>query len=323
MNRVSTKHLIGIDIGGTTVKIAFITYDGVIIEKWEIPTNKSDEAQYIVPDIATSIRDKQKEKGYQHDDFAAIGVGAPGFIDVDSGMIHEAVNVGWKNYHLSEELKQATGYKVWVENDANLAALGENWKGSGDRANHMIAVTLGTGVGGGIIANGQLLHGANGTVAEIGHMAVETEQPLPCNCGKSGCLETVTSATAISRFAKMAIEEGKTTSLAQTLKEKDDITAKDVFEASTQGDQVAEDILAYVIEHLGRAIANLAIALNPSKIVIGGGVSKAGDQLLIPLRAVFDQYALTRTSHAAEIVMASLGNDAGVMGAAYFAKEEL
>ncbi|KGP72961.1 ROK family glucokinase [Pontibacillus yanchengensis] len=320
---MSTKHLIGIDIGGTTVKIAFITYDGVIIEKWEIPTNKSDEAQYIVPDIATSIRDKQKEKGYQHDDFAAIGVGAPGFIDVDSGMIHEAVNVGWKNYHLSEELKQATGYKVWVENDANLAALGENWKGSGDRANHMIAVTLGTGVGGGIIANGQLLHGANGTVAEIGHMAVETEQPLPCNCGKSGCLETVTSATAISRFAKMAIEEGKTTSLAQTLKEKDDITAKDVFEASTQGDQVAEDILAYVIEHLGRAIANLAIALNPSKIVIGGGVSKAGDQLLIPLRAVFDQYALTRTSHAAEIVMASLGNDAGVMGAAYFAKEEL
>ncbi|MYL33476.1 ROK family glucokinase [Pontibacillus yanchengensis] len=320
---MSTKHLIGIDIGGTTVKIAFITYDGVIMEKWEIPTNKSDEAQNVVPDIAISIRDKQKEKGYQHDDFAAIGVGAPGFIDVDSGMIHEAVNVGWKNYHLSEELKQASGYKVWVENDANLAALGENWKGSGDRANHMIAVTLGTGVGGGIIANGQLLHGANGTVAEIGHMTVETEKPLPCNCGKSGCLETVTSATAISKLAKIAIEEGKKTSLAHTLKETEDITAKDVFEASTNGDQVAEDILAYVIEHLGRAIANLAIALNPSKIVIGGGVSKAGDQLLIPLRAVFDRYALTRTSHAAEIVMASLGNDAGVMGAAYFAKEEL
>ncbi|MFC0522615.1 ROK family glucokinase [Pontibacillus salicampi] len=319
---MSQQHLIGIDIGGTTVKIAFVTYKGDILHKWEIPTDKEEGAIGIVPDIAASIEEQLIAQSLQSKDFAAIGVGAPGFIDVESGIVHEAVNIGWKNYHLSEKLQEATGFKVWVENDANLAALGENWKGSGDQAQHMLAVTLGTGVGGGIIANGQLLHGSNGTVAEIGHMTVETENPLPCNCGKDGCLETVASASGIAKIATLEIKDGKSTKLSSILDRQGSITARDVFQAASEEDQVAQDVLAYVIDHLGRAVANLAIALNPSKIVIGGGVSKAGDQLLLPLRAAFDRYALTRTSQAVEFEIASLGNDAGVIGAAYLAKRK-
>ncbi|KGX88874.1 ROK family glucokinase [Pontibacillus litoralis] len=312
--------LIGVDIGGTTVKMAFITYTGDIIDKWEIPTDKSDGASNVVADIASSIQSKQQENGYNANDFVAIGVGAPGFMDIQRGFVYEAVNVGWKDYPLGERLREATGYPVFLENDANLAALGEFWKGSGSQTTNMLAVTLGTGVGGGIIANGQLLHGTNGTVAEIGHMTVEMNNPMPCNCGKMGCLETVASATAIAKLAKQAVEEGKTTSLALLMKENGFVTAKDVFDAADQDDKVANEILEYVINTLGVSIANLAIALNPAKIVIGGGVSKAGNRLLTPLRKVFDQHALTRTSDVVEFVIASLGNDAGVLGAAYLAK---
>jgi len=315
-------NIIGVDIGGTTIKMAFITYNGDILDKWEIPTNKDGDGLTIVKDIASSIKSKQEAWKMTHDQFLGIGVGAPGFVDVEEGYIYFAVNIGLKNYHLTTALKEATGYDAWLENDANLAALGENWRGAGGQAEHLLAITLGTGVGGGIIGNGQLLHGANGTVAEVGHMTVKTENGRPCNCGKTGCLETVASATGIVRSAHEAIEAGKETELQETLSENEALTSRDVFEAASKGDRVALKVLDEVTYYLGVAVANLAIALNPTRIVIGGGVSKAGNQLLDPLRKVFDQYALPRTSEAAEFVIASLGNDAGVLGAAYLAKQK-
>lgn len=319
---MNNQNIIGVDIGGTTVKLAFITYHGDIFEKWEIPTNKDGKGSSIVKDIATSIQEKQQELNMNHDAFIGIGVGAPGFVDVDQGFIYTAVNIGWENYHLTTDLKKETGYEAWLENDANLAALGENWKGAGGQAEHLIAVTLGTGVGGGIIGNGQLLHGANGMVAEIGHMNVKTENGRACNCGKTGCLETIASATAIAQSAYDAVQAGKETKLQHIFNQAGELTARDVFAIAQEGDRIAQSILDEVVYYLGLTVANLAIAINPTRIVIGGGVSKAGDQLLEPLRSVFDQYALTRTSEAAEFVIASLGNDAGVLGAAYLAKQK-
>lgn len=323
MSYVNAGNLIGIDIGGTTVKLAFLTYEGNILEKWEIPTNKLNGGDSIVSDIATSIKEKQALLQLDKDEFIGIGVGAPGFVDVERGIIHQAINIGWENYPLSAAMKEATGYDTWLENDANLAALGENWKGAGNQADHLIAVTLGTGVGGGIIGNGQLLHGANGTVAEIGHMTIDPENGVRCNCGKIGCLETFASATALVRMGKEAIAAGDETSLREMYKKHNELSARDIFRAAANGDEVAENILTTMTNHLGLAIANLAIAINPTKIVIAGGVSKAGDQLLLPLREVFDKYALSRTSDAVEFVLASLENDAGVIGAAYLARKKV
>ncbi|KGX90869.1 glucokinase [Pontibacillus halophilus JSM 076056 = DSM 19796] len=311
------KKLIGVDIGGTTVKIAFITQEGEIMEKWEIPTVLENEGASIVQDIADSIGSKQAEQSLLHEEFAGIGVGAPGFIEEETGLIYEAVNIGWVNFELSKQLNEATGYPVYVQNDANLAALGENWKGSGEQYKNVLAITLGTGVGGGIVVNGEILNGTNGMGGEIGHMTIETNGGHPCNCGKTGCLETVASATHIARLARERQAESK---YLQQLNASE-ISAKDVYEAADALDEVAQQVLDYVHYKLGMAIANLAIALNPAKIVIGGGVSKAGDRLLNPVRAYFDQYALKRTSEAVEFSIASLGNDAGVIGGAYLVKQ--
>ncbi|KGP91955.1 glucokinase [Pontibacillus chungwhensis BH030062] len=314
------KNVIGIDIGGTTVKLAFVTYNGEIIHKWEIPTVSEGGPEKMVQDIATSIANEQRKLELSFDDFKGIGVGAPGYISLQEGIVYEAVNIGgWRDVPLSKLLGEATGYNVRIENDANLAALGEYWKGAGDKADNLLAYTLGTGVGGGIIANGELLHGANGTVAELGHMTVIAEGGRNCNCGRTGCLETEASATGIVRSAIDGIEKGRTTSLKAIYDENGKVSAKDVFEAAAEGDKLAEDVLDHVTTVLGLAISNMAIAINPSKIVIGGGVSKAGDQLLDPLRTKFDTYTLQRTGAAVEFVIASLGNDAGVIGAAYLA----
>ncbi|MCD5323566.1 MULTISPECIES: ROK family glucokinase [Pontibacillus] len=316
------QNVIGIDIGGTTVKLAFVTYDGEIIHKWEIPTVVEGGPEGMVEDIATSIRNEQRKLDLSHEDFKGIGAGAPGYISLEEGIVYEAVNIGgWKDVPLSKLLGEATGYNVRIENDANLAALGEYWKGAGDKAEDLLAYTLGTGVGGGIIANGELLHGANGTVAELGHMTVIANGGRHCNCGRTGCLETEASATGIARSALDGIEQGRSTSLKEQYDQSGEISARDVFEAAADGDELAKEIIDHVTNVLGLAISNMAIAINPSKIVIGGGVSKAGDQLLEPLRSKFDRFTLQRTGSAVEFVIASLGNDAGVIGAAYLARQ--
>ncbi|RCW65374.1 ROK family glucokinase [Saliterribacillus persicus] len=313
--------LIGIDIGGTTVKHAIIDTEANLVDKWEIPTRLENDGEEIPVDIYQSIEEKLAANNIDKKRCVGIGIGAPGFIDPETGIVTIAVNIGWRNFDLKSKLENLSNLPVIVENDANIAALGENWKGAGNQVANMLAVTLGTGVGGGIISNGQIVGGANGTGGEIGHITVEPNG-APCNCGRSGCLETVASATGIVRLAMEQINQGKALKLKKIFDNNGAITTKDIFKQAENGDVDAKRILAYVINVLGLALANIAITTNPSKVVIGGGVSKAGDQLLQPLKESFNKFVLARTQEACEFEIAELGNDAGVFGAAFIVLQE-
>ncbi|WP_059102889.1 ROK family glucokinase [Shouchella shacheensis] len=302
------------DIGGTSVKLAFLTGEGELLKKWEIPTNRADEGRHVAKEIAASIRENLEEGAV----IVGAGVGAPGFIELETGFIYHAVNIGWRDYPLREELEVELGVGVKIDNDANLAALGEKWRGAGDGSDEVLFVTLGTGVGGGIITNGEILHGASGMGGEIGHITSVFEGGAPCNCGNFGCLETVSSATGIVRLAKEALDQNRESTL-HTLRS--ELTTKAVFDACDQGDELAKGVVQQAMTYLGIALANLSNALNPRKIVIGGGVSKAGETLLSPLREVFEHYALPRVAESAEFKIAHLGNDAGIYGAVWIAKE--
>ena len=316
------KWLVGVDIGGTTIKIAFINVYGEFLHKLEIPTNTSDQGKHITLDIAKAIDEKLEKLGEAKSKVIGIGLGAPGPVHVASGMIYEAVNLGWKNYPLKDLLEVETGLPVVVDNDANLAALGEMWKGAGEGAKDLVCMTLGTGVGGGVITNGSIVHGASGAAGEIGHITVMTENAFPCNCGKAGCLETVTSATGIVRVAMQKLENTDEPSVLRSmLKEEGRITSKDVFEALGQGDALAAQVVEKVASYLGLAVANISSTLNPEKIVIGGGVSKAGDALLQPVQRYFKQYAFSRAVKSTKLAIATLGNDAGVIGGAWLVKK--
>lgn len=317
---MNKRWYVGVDIGGTTIKMAFVTSQGEIVEKWEIPTNKIEDGKYITSDIAQAIQTKCKELGVSQDTLVSIGLGAPGFINMENGFIYQAVNIGWRDFPLKEQLEAETGLTVTVDNDANIAALGEMWTGAGEGAENLLCVTLGTGVGGGIIANGQILHGVNGMAGEIGHYTSITEGGAPCNCGKSGCLETIASATGFSRLATRLLDHYPESVLKDSLEKNTNITSKDIFEAAEKGDKLATIVIDEVCLHLGVALANLANALNPEKIVIGGGVSKAGSLLLKPLEEKFKRFALGRVAEGCEFKIATLGNDAGVIGGAWLAK---
>ncbi|MFD2046066.1 ROK family glucokinase [Ornithinibacillus salinisoli] len=314
--------MIGVDIGGTTVKLGFINVDGEIIDKWEIPTNTKNQGVSIVQDIWDSIDQKRIHLNINQDNVIGIGIGAPGFIDAKKGIVHEAVNIGWKDFHLAEELNKKSGLPVFLENDANIAVLGENWKGAGNLARNVIAVTLGTGVGGGIIANGRILNGENGTAGEIGHIIVEPNGYL-CNCGRRGCMETVTSATGIVRQGMDAIEKEPKSLLNDRYNENGFITSKDIFQLAKQGDKICIKIVNRTTDIIGFTIANMATIINPSKVLVGGGVSKAGSQLISGINEAFVKYALPRISDVCEIKIAQLGNDAGIIGAAYLVNQKL
>jgi glucokinase len=314
--------IVGVDIGGTTVKIGLITTSGEIIQKWEIKTKKSSDGTSVINDIWESVLLKIIETSISKEDIQGIGIGAPGFIDGVNGYVYEAVNIGWKEMKLSDYMSNITGLPVFVENDANIAVLGENWLGAGKGVSDIIAVTLGTGVGGGIIAAGSILNGANGTAGEIGHITVDPTG-YSCNCGRIGCLETVASATGIARQAMKIIEDNPKSKLAEVYQANGVITAIDVFELAELGDEKSNQIIVSTADILGLVLANLAATLNPSKILIGGGVSKAGEKLLQPIKKSFTKYALPRTSEICEIRIAELGNDAGIIGAAYLVKENM
>ncbi|WP_299087933.1 ROK family glucokinase [uncultured Metabacillus sp.] len=317
---MNEKWLVGIDLGGTTIKMAFINYYGEIVEKWEIPTDKTGKE--ITTDIAKAIDTKLEELGYPKSKLSGIGMGAPGPVNLESGLIYETVNLGWKDYPLRDHLEMETGLPAVIDNDANIAAIGEMWKGAGDGAKDLICVTLGTGVGGGLIANGEVIHGVNGAGGEIGHITVVPEGGAPCNCGKNGCIETIASATGIVRVAKEKLASTDKESVLHKLNQSE-LTSKDVFDALGQGDEVAEEIIDYVTYHLGLMLANISNGLNPEKIVIGGGVSKAGDQLINKVEHYFKRFAFPRVGDAATIAIATLGNDAGVIGGAWLAKTKL
>jgi glucokinase len=318
---MNEKWLVGIDLGGTTIKMAFVNQYGEIVEKWEIPTDKSGKE--ITTDIAKAIDSKLAELGYTKDKLAGIGMGAPGPVNLSSGLVYETVNLGWRNFPLKDHLELETGLPAVIDNDANIAAIGEMWKGAGDGAKDLICVTLGTGVGGGIISNGEVVHGANGAGGEIGHMTVVPEGGAPCNCGKTGCIETIASATGIVRVAKEKLASTDKYSVLKEMLENNDLTSKGVFDAADQGDALAEEIIDYVTFQLGLSLANISNGLNPEKIVIGGGVSKAGDRLIEKVEHYFKRFAFPRVAEAASIKVATLGNDAGVIGGAWLAKTKL
>jgi len=310
------KWLLGVDIGGTTVKMAILDLQGIIVEKWEIETVILNDGEQIPGDIARSFFEKCQQSNKRVEDFVGAGIGAPGFIDFNTGVVEKAVNIGWNNFELVGEFERLTGLPAVIENDANAAAIGEMWKGAGSGATELLAVTLGTGVGGGLITNGQIVHGTVGMAGEIGHITMLPEGGVMCGCGRKGCLETIASATGVARLG-LEKRKGQVTSLNDIKA----VTAKDVFEAYSQGDKVATEVVEEVTFHLGLAISNLANSFNPEIIVIGGGVSKAGEALMAPLQETFKRFALPRVFGSTTFKIAELGNDAGVIGCAWLAKQ--
>lgn len=312
------KKIIGIDLGGTSVKLAILTTEGEIQEKWSIKTNILDEGSHIVPDIIDSIKQRFETHGLTKDDFLGIGMGSPGVVDSEAGTVIGAYNLNWKNLQLvKEQFETALGLPFFIDNDANVAALGEQWVGAGNNNPNVVFMTLGTGVGGGVIAAGNLIRGVKGAGGELGHITVDFEAPFACTCGKKGCLETVASATGIvnlsRRYADQYAGDAK---LKQMIDDGQDVTAKDVFDLAKEGDDLALIVYRHFSEYLGVACANIAAVLNPAYIVLGGGVSAAGEFLLDSVRKVFAENSFPQIKESTQIVLATRGNDAGVLGAA-------
>lgn len=305
------RYCFGVDVGGTTVKMGFFDDEGNLLEKWEIPTRTEDHGKHILPDVAESIRSKMKEREVSREDIAGVGIGAPGPIDA-KGTVYVAVNLGWGTFSLKNELQSLLNLPVEAGNDANVAALGEMWKGGGQGYSNVVAVTLGTGVGGGIIVDGKILSGATGAGGEIGHIHVMDGEEERCNCGNFGCLEQYTSATGIVRLAKRRLAEDDKPSV---LRESGKISAKTVFDAVKSGDELAMEVAERFGQILGRTLAGIAAVVNPEIFVIGGGVSKAGPVLLDYIQKYYTPNAFSG-SRGALFSLATLGNDAGIYGAA-------
>lgn len=306
-----SKYAFGVDIGGTTVKIGLFDKDGCVLDKWEIPTVKDNEGAAILPDVAESLRAKMEEKGIQLSDIKGIGVGVPGAVDDEGTAVNGAVNLGWGVFNIPKVLNGYLDVPVKAANDANVAAFGEMWQGGGKGYDNMVAVTLGTGVGGGIIIGGKILSGATGAGGEIGHMHVEDAETESCGCKNKGCLEQYASATGIVRLAKRRLAKDDKASVLR----EGTISAKSVFDAVKAGDEVAVEIAEQFGGYLGKGLANVAAVVNPEIFVIGGGVSKAGDILISYVEPVFQKYAFT-ACRGAKFALATLGNDAGIYGAA-------
>ena len=311
------KYGFGVDLGGTTVKLAFFNDEGTMLNKWEIPTVTSNGGSRILPDIAASIRAHLDKVGVADSDVLGIGIGVPGPVN-GKGVVNTCVNLGWGVFNIHEELGKLTGFPVKAGNDANVAALGEYWKGGGQGCENMIFATLGTGVGGGIVVDGKLVHGVHGAGGEIGHLVLNREETEPCGCGKCGCVEQYCSATGIVRMAEKHLAA---TDEASSLRDIFPLTCKDVFDHAAAGDAVASDILEKVYAYLGEFLADLCAVLDPEAVVLGGGVSKAGLPLLDGARRYFDKYAFHGTK-GVRFELASLGNDAGAYGAFKMALSE-
>lgn len=310
------KYVFGVDIGGTTVKLGFFDTEGNILDKWEIPTRKELGGKYILPDIADSIADKLMENNITKEEVVGVGVGVPGPVDAD-GVVFKAVNLGWDIFSVSNTLGDLVNLPVKAGNDANVAALGEMWKGGGKGHDDLVAVTLGTGVGGGIIVQGKLLAGATGAGGEIGHIHVEDNETDRCGCGKTGCLEQYGSATGIVRLATRALEA---TDEASVLRD-GELTAKAVCDAAKAKDAVAIKVMEQFGEYLGRGLAAIACVVNPEIFVIGGGVSKAGEMLFDYIRPHYEKYVFHGSKNT-KFALATLGNDAGIVGAARLVLEQ-
>ena len=305
------KYCFGIDVGGTTVKMGLFTTEGELLDKWEIPTRKEDGGAYILNDVAASVEAKLAEKNIAKEDVAGAGIGVPG-PTLDTGYVSICVNLGWKDKNPANELSELLSIPVKAGNDANVAALGEMWKGGGEGYLDVVLLTLGTGVGGGIIINGEIAPSHRGVGGELGHITVNPDEEATCNCGNHGCLEQYASATGVVRIAKKLLAASKEESSLRTL---ETVTAKDVFDAAKAGDHLAVEAVEVLGKYLGLVVANVALTVDPDVFVIGGGVSKAGPVLIPFVEKEFQKRAFFANKDT-KIVLAELGNDAGICGAA-------
>lgn len=305
------SYVFGVDVGGTTVKLGLFDNSGTVLDKWEIPTRTQDGGKLILPDIAASLQAKMDEKKIAKEDVAGVGVGVPGPVD-GNGIVHKAVNLGWNQFDLKKELTALLGgMRVEGGNDANVAALGEMWKGGGQGYQNLVAVTLGTGVGGGIIINGRIMTGSTGAGGEIGHIHVEDNETESCGCGNYGCLEEYASATGITRLANRALKASDKDSVLRN----GEVSAKSVFDAVKAGDELAIEVAKQFGEYLGKGLGVIAGVINPEIFVIGGGVSKAGDVLFDYIKPPYEA-TVFHASKDVVFALATLGNDAGIYGAA-------
>lgn len=302
------KYIFGVDIGGTTVKIGLFDVEGNVLDKWEIPTRTENDGEKILPDVADSIREKMKQM--DKDAIAGVGVGAPGPIDA-AGVVHRAVNLGWKTFNVKETLEALINLPVRAGNDANVAALGEMWMGGGKGYKDLVVVTLGTGVGGGIIVDGRMISGSTGAAGEIGHIHVDDTETDVCNCGNKGCLEQFASATGITRLANKKLASTDRDSVLRG----GEVSAKTVFDAVKARDPLAMEVAEQFGKYLGDALAAVAGVVNPEAFVIGGGVSKAGEILIDYIRPHYEK-SVFHGCREAKFALATLGNDAGIYGAA-------
>ena len=304
------KYGFGVDLGGTTVKLAFFDETGTMLDKWEIPTVTADKGSQILPDIAASVKKYINEKKIPKHQVIGIGIGVPGPVD-DDGNVNCCHNLGWGVFNVHLELGKLTGLTVKAGNDANVAALGEAWKGGAVGSDNMVLATFGTGVGGGIVVNGKPINGVHGAAGEIGHLTLERDETEMCTCGKYGCAEQYCSATGIVRLAKKRLALSDRDSILRNV---DILTCKDVFDAGNQNDPLALEILEQVYTYMGQFLASVCCVTDPEIVVLGGGVSKAGQPLLDGAKRYFDKYVFP-ASASIRFALATLGNDAGAYGA--------
>ena len=303
---------IGVDVGGTSVKLGMFTRTGNLIKKWEIPTDRENNCANVIPDVAASVRKTLEEEGFTLEDVVGVGLGVPGPVQ-PTGYVEVCVNLHWRDRYPGRELSELLdGVRVEAGNDANVAALGEAWKGGGGGADDAVLFTLGTGVGGGVIVNGKIITGKHGLGGELGHMHVRDEETEFCNCGGKGCLEQIASATGIVREAKRILKKSDADSKMRQLG--DLLTARDVCDLGRDGDPLADEVMETVSRYLGLAISHVEMTVDPDVFIIGGGVSRAGSYLLEKIRKYYNDYTTLSRNHG-NVVLAALGNDAGIYGA--------
>jgi glucokinase-like ROK family protein len=304
------RYCMGVDVGGTSVKFGLFETEGKLLDKWEIPTRKENHGEQILPDVAASILEKLEERKIRREDVAGVGMGIPAPVDSE-GVVQQTANVGWGYKEVTRELSELLdGMRVEAGNDANVAAMGEMWLGAGRGEKNLVMVTLGTGVGGGVIVDGHMIVGHHGAGGEIGHICVNREEEDACGCGLRGCLEQYASATGIAKLARKALSGDHEETVLHG-----EPSAKDVFDAVKAGDALATRIADEFGRYLGEALASLAVVVDPAVFVIGGGVSKAGSVLIPFVEKAFREKAFFANKDT-KIVLAELGNDAGICGAA-------
>ena len=290
----------GADIGGTTVKLGLVSREGDLLERREFPTRRELDGAF--DDIAANIR--QVMESFPDDFCVGVGVGVPGPV-VDQSLVRGCVNLGWGDVNVAQELSRRAGLPVRAGNDANLATLGEQWQGGGRGCRNMVMLTVGTGVGGGVICDGRVIAGASGGGGEVGHLPLPFRPQWQCSCGKYGCLDVTASATGIIRAAREY----------SPFKEMEQVTAKDVYDAAAAGDENAKRVVTEAGRALGTAAAMLACVVNPELVLLGGGVSAAGRALLDPVEAAFRENVFPPCG-SARFALAQLGNNAGIYGGA-------